>query len=382
MLDRRLSLLEYDPKLFILITLLLLLFSGGCAVASSAIWGNASKPLSLISNNNNTASPIPGTIKRKANINSSVAPVPKAEKDVPETEKIGVVATVNGESITLMDVLEVCGMEEARLPSLYKGEQLKKEVRKLRLSTLNVLIDRKLVYQEFKEKGYKLPKSFVEKNLDYLVQVFNVENRQELEKELKKHGSSMAIFKKKAYEKAAVDALTNDICYRDVYITPKQVYDYYIKNKDQFTSPGEIRLQVLKLKANGVHKEELDVLSEHLSKSFKKKDEKEFNDAVLLYSEGPNVEKNGDIGWIDSSKLRSDFKSVVKNVQVGDIFGPIESVDAYYFLRVAGIKRKKTESFKEVKEKIKNKLTGEQRKKDYKAYIGKLHKKAYIKRYL
>ncbi|GAH30098.1 unnamed protein product, partial [marine sediment metagenome] len=36
-----------------------------------------------------------------------------------KTERIGVIATVNGDPITIMDLVEVCGREEARLPYTY-----------------------------------------------------------------------------------------------------------------------------------------------------------------------------------------------------------------------------------------------------------------------
>ena len=420
-----------------------------------------------------------------------------------EPERIGVLATVNGDPITVMDILEVCGSEEVRLPYIYKGAQLKEETEKLRLKVLNELIDRKLVYQEFKEKGYQLPKDFIENNLDRLMSSFNVNNRVELEKLLKKYGSTMDEFREKAYESAAVDLLIRERCYLDVYITPKYVYDYYLRHKGFYTSQEQIRLQVLKLKTDGIHKDELNTISIHLEKILKDRNSNEFADsiflynekpkiehdagvecidksklreaflelekeagsddivgpikaegvyyflcnnniymtpeyiydyyikhkgnftsseqmreqmlklkadgdkeeelntiaahlgrvlkyrnkdgfadAVLLYSEGPNIEHGGDIGWIVKSKLRKDFLEFLKESDSGDIVGPIKSEEAFYLLRVADIRRVKTQSFKDVKNSIKDNLTKDRKKKAYKAYIDGLHSKAYIKKYL
>ena len=86
---------------------------------------------------------------------------------------------------------------------------------------------------------------------------FDAKNRDELEEFFKKHGSTIAEFKEKAYENAAVDLLINEKCYMDVYITPKHIYDYYAEYKSDFTTPEQVRLQILKLKADGVHKDEL-----------------------------------------------------------------------------------------------------------------------------
>jgi peptidyl-prolyl cis-trans isomerase SurA len=313
------------------------------------------------------------------NANSAVS-APETDKIKDEPERIGVVATVNGEPVTVMDILEVCGLQESRLPHMFKGAQLKEEVKKLRLKALDEVIDRKLVYQEFKEKGYQLPKEFVEENMDHLMQNFNVNNRQELEKLLKARGSTMAEFREKVYENVAVDLLINERSYMDINITPKYVYDYYVKHKGDFTSPKQIRLQVLKLKTDGIHKDELNTISTHLKNLLKNKNK--FADAVLLYSEGPNIEHAGDIGWIDMSKLRKDFLEYVKDLDSGDVTGPIKLKEAYYFLRVADIKQEKVQSFKQAKKSIKDEMMRERKEKGYKTYIEDLRSKAYIKEYL
>ena len=324
---------------------------------------------------------IPDHLNMSASSNEKSS-VPKGKEKNVEPETVGVVATVNGSPITVLDVLEVCGLQEARLPYMFKGSQLKEQVKSLRLKALNEVIDRKLVYQEFKENGYQLPKDFEEENIDRLMSALNVKSRQELEKLLKARGTTMAEFRKKAYENIAVDLLINERCFVDVYITPKHVYDYYLENKSKFTSPEEISLQVLKLKTDGVNNDELKTLSTHLDKILKDGNENEFSDAVLLYSDGPNIENGGDIGWIDKSKLRKDFLAYVKDADVEDVVGPVKSKEAYYFLRVFDIKREKSESFKQAKKGIKDMLTKERKEKDYNTYINNLRSKAYIKKYL
>ena len=313
---------------------------------------------------------------------SANLPVSEPNKTNLETEKVGVVATVNGVTITVMDILEVCGWQESQLPYIYKGSQLKSEAKKLRLQALEELINRKLIYQEFNRKGYTLPKKFVEENLDRLMKSFNIKSRREFKKKLKENGLTMQEFRVNAYENLAVDILINDKCYMDVFITPEHVYEYYKNNKSEFVSPGQIRLEVLRLNANGVHKDELNTLSLYLKKILKDKGSSEFADAVLLYSEGPNIENSGDIGWMQKSKLRKDFQEVIQEALCGDIVGPVKSKEGYYFIRVAEVRSEITKSFKIAKKGIKDRLTSEHQKKKYDIYIDSLRSKAYIQKYL
>ena len=209
---------------------------------------------------------------------------------------------------------------------------------------------------------------------------FNVNSREEFEKKLEASGITLAEFREKAYENVAVDLLINEKCFSDAFVTPKSVYDYYVEHKDEYTTPQQLRIQILKLKLDGIHKDELDNLSIHLKKVLNNNSKNEFNDAVLLYSEGPNIERGGDIGWIDRSKLRKDFSEHVSNVDIGQVVGPIKSEEAYYFLRIDDVIKQKTDSFKDVHNKIKEQLLNKQKEKNYKAYVEDLRSKALIKK--
>ncbi|HJO96038.1 MAG TPA: peptidyl-prolyl cis-trans isomerase [Victivallales bacterium] len=299
-----------------------------------------------------------------------------------ESENIGILATVNGEPVTLGDVLNITAAHEARLPLLYKGEELTKQLHKMRLKALNAIIDRKLVYMSFEEHGFTLPRVYVEENLDNLLEKFNVESRLELQKILNMEGRSYSEFKKRAYETAAVDALIYSNSYSNIFITPKQVFDYYREHKSEFTTPESLKLSIITLKTNGVHAQELKPLSKYLSKILKGKNSEAFKDAVTLYSDGPNLKQGGDIGWVPINELRKAFHSVLKEAKKGKVYGPIISKEAYYFIRIDDVKKKRIENYMDAKIEIRKKLTRKSQEKGYKEYIDGLKKKAVIKYYI
>jgi peptidyl-prolyl cis-trans isomerase SurA len=299
-----------------------------------------------------------------------------------DTEKIGIIATVNGVPITLGDVLNITAKQEARLPLLYKGEELTKQLHKMRLDALNALIDRKLVYMSFKEHGFHLPREYVEENLDNLLEKFNVESRQELQKILSSEGMSYSEFKQRAYETAAVDALIYSNSYRDIYITPKQVFEYYKRNKNEFTTPESFQLSIITLKTKGVHAQELDPLSKYLNKILKGKGSEAFKEAVTLYSDGPNLKQGGEIGWVPVDDLRKAFHSVLEGAKKGKVYGPIKTEEAYYFIRIDNVKQKRIETYMDAKKDIRKKLTQKSQQKGYKEYMDGLKKGAVIKYYI
>ncbi|MCF7790736.1 MAG: peptidylprolyl isomerase [Victivallales bacterium] len=294
-------------------------------------------------------------------------------------EHIGILATVNGEPITLLDVLKICSYEEARLPYMYQGRKLDVEVKKLRMAALEKVIENKLVYTYFKSRKFDLPKNYIQMYLDKIAESYNVNDQKSLKEMLESKGRNYEEFKKEAYQNAAVNAIVGEMCYRNIYVTPREVYKYYKKNRENFVTPDQIKVQVLKLKKDGMHKKNLDTLADSLAATFREGDKQSFNDAVLMYSEGPEVKNEGNIGWIDKNKIRDDFADSVTKHQVGDIIGPIKTTKAYYFLRLDDKKDKIVQSFTDAKKRIRKKLLQQKKEKKYTEFINSLRKKASIK---
>ena len=163
-------------------------------------------------------------------------------------------ATVNGAPVTLSDVRSDTIPQERKLPMLYSGDQLKKEIENLRYSALIFIIDRKLIYEQFKKRGYNVPKQIIEKMLDRLAANLAGGDRKLLESRARASGVSMNDLREQAKERAATSLLLNARCYKPVYVTPKQVYEYYNTHITEFQKPARINIQILYLKCNPADK--------------------------------------------------------------------------------------------------------------------------------
>lgn len=297
-------------------------------------------------------------------------------------EDIGVLATVNGAPVTLADVLDLSASGEAQLPMMYKGKELNDAILKLRKEILELVIDRKLVYEDFKAHGFKLPREFVENNIDQLLKSFHLNTRHELESMLRESGKTLDEFKSKAYESMATDALIYGQCYRDAFVTPKDVYDYYQSHKSDFTSTASVKLRVLTLKKKGAHEQDAVPLSKHLEKNLKNKGEAEFIDAVSLYSDGPNLENGGELSYISVEDLRKEFAEVITEYKEGLVYGPVDTNDAIYFFIIKDFKDAHSVTYEEAKDEIKKKMMDDCKRNAYKSYVKELRKQAYIQYFI
>lgn len=297
-------------------------------------------------------------------------------------ENIGLLATVNGAPITLVDVLQICGEKEAQLVHMYKGKKLRKAIKKLRKKALERAINRKLVFLDFKRKGYSFPKQFIEKNFSRLLKKFDVSTRDELKEKLKDTDLSYEELKQKAYEQTAVDALLRENCYRNVYITPKETYQYYKKHKNRFVQNKKVKLGILKLKKDGKYQNSFDTLVETLNKALNNATKSHFEETVLMYSEGANTEREEILKWTSVKNMRKRFKKIVNSHDVGDIAGPIKTKNSVYFIRIYKKRPKTITPYKKVKEKIKKRLKSKRYKKNYNDYIDRLREKANLEYYI
>ena len=74
---------------------------------------------------------------------SAAVPVPLSGTHIDS-----VLVSVNGEPITLLDVILETGSREKELAGIYSGERLLTETRKLRMETVEQIVFRKLIYEK------------------------------------------------------------------------------------------------------------------------------------------------------------------------------------------------------------------------------------------
>ena len=295
-----------------------------------------------------------------------------ADKDV-------IIATVNGEPVTLFAVKAETAKEEEFLRNNFKGEKLQQKINEIHRRAADDIILRDLISKKFDDSGYTVPAQLIEKMMDRIAADLAGGDRKLLETKARKAGMTIRQLKEDARKRAATMMLINARCYQFVYATPKMVYEYYQNHLKIFTKPVKINLQALYLKSFGDDDDNIIQFAIKLKKIIQHANENEFNKFVKKYSMGPNKNSGGVLGWIPISELRSEFRCAVKNLDQGIIVGPVKTPEGYYFLRIKEISNQKTISFEEVKNKIKKDMENDLKKKNYLEYTKKIRSKAIIK---
>ena len=309
--------------------------------------------------------------------------LPLAAQDIGrETRVDSVLASVNGEPITLLDVLIESGREEMRLASMFTGARLYSEIAKLRKEVIDEIIVRKLVYDSYKEKPFPIEEQYIENLMDSLAVSMGGGSRGGLLKKAKELGTTMTELREKIKEKLAVDILLSEYCDRPIYITPKEVYEYYTANQKQWTKPARYELQLLHI-ANDGGRSGMDpeTTCRKLSEQLAGADAARFARIVRDNSDAANSESGGNVGFVDQDKLRPEFAAALKNIEAGRIVGPVKTPEGYYFIRLASIVPEERIAFEKASEEIRRQLDRKAKNEMRAKYADNLKSRALIRYY-
>ena len=292
-----------------------------------------------------------------------------------------ILASVNGEGITLLDVMLETSRQELHLANIYTGERLQTEIELLRKQTVEKIVRRKLVYEEYKRRPFPIKREYIERVLDHLSLTMAGGSRLALEEKTRAMGSSMEILREKAKEKIAVDILLSEFCDRPVYITPKAVYDYYTANPKKWSKPRAYTFYLLLIagknaKTGSNTAENINKLAASLKQDPSLQN---FRKLAKNYSDAPFPDTPS--GPVGEDKLRPEFYQILSKSTAGKIYGPVKTLEGSYFIRVEKITPEEKVPYAKVAEKIRATLEKQEKENLQKAYGEKLKAGAIIKYY-
>ena len=321
---------------------------------------------------------LPAADDPAASSSSVAVPIP-----LPGTRIDSVLVSVNGEPITLLDVILETGGREKELAGIYSGERLFSETRKLREETVEQIVTRKLIYEKYKAQPFDIPRQEIANLLDEFVRSGGAESRAALEKSLLPFGITPERLREQARERIAVEVLLMRDCNHHVDVTPKEVYEDYKAHPEKWTVPEKISLQLLQINvtagsAGGDPKAAVEAIRKELDGD---SSQKNFTRLVLEKSDGATASEGGITEGAELEKLRPEFIEALKGKKSGDVVGPIEAPEAFFFLRVIGTEPAKLIPFSQANREVRDALYNAKAAEKRKEYEEQIRRDAVIRRF-
>jgi len=105
---------------------------------------------------------------------------------------------------------------------------------------------------------------------------------------------------------------------------------------------------------------------------------KDFAGLARLYSQGPNKDRGGDMGFIGKGEMLKELDQVIFNLKPGEFSKPIKSNIGYHILKIGDITHSGYLPLEDVQGNIKARLFQKKFKEKLNEWLGELRAEAYI----
>ena len=281
-----------------------------------------------------------------------------------------VLAAVNGDPVTLAEILPGLREAEFRLRSSCSGKELEKRVLELRRKAVDEIIDRKLIVADFNDKKLNIPAQEVENEIDRWGRHIGCNSRKDLEARLKESGTSIGEIRKKIRERMIVQVMR-----RREYLlagppAPADLYKRFKEQEQKLSYPGSVELGILKIGKD--EPEKADAVAAAL-----KKDPSSWRVLARIYGIDPTAEDSS-VGVVEFPMLRPEFAKAMTVMELNRIYPQVSAADGIYFLKILKLKPKKTAVFREHADAIRKTMEEEVYRKSSADYSAKLRDRAVI----
>ena len=290
----------------------------------------------------------------------------------------GIAAVVNNEVVTFSQVRELVASKEKAAKDTYKGEELVAKIKEIRLAAINDLIDRQLILQEFKSKGFQIPDYFIEERVATIVREEFGNDRAAFIRTLAAQGFTLERFRELEKDKIIVQEMRRQAIKGSPSVSDAQIAEYYREHAEEYGSPEQLKLRTITIRRNPYNDSKRKQTEEIREKIM---GGAEFGDLARMYSEDDKQEAYGDWGWIDRRTLNESLSKSAFALKAGEVSKVIELAGSYYLLYAEAKKPAQLKPLSEVKGDIEKGLLQLERQKQQAQWLAKLRKKAFIKMY-
>jgi len=286
-----------------------------------------------------------------------------------------VVAVVNDEVITQQDVDQLLSVLYAQYVQAYKGDELLKKMEEVKKDLLRQMIEDKLILSHAKELDVRVTSEEINDKLERIKVGFPSEK--DFYNMLETQGITVASLKDRYRDQIMMKKLVDFEIRSRATVLPSEITEYYEKHRRKFRHGEEYKVRHILIKAGG----DMDFALAKIEMSRlhnKLKNGKDFAGLAKEYSQGPNKEQGGDMGYIKQGEMLKELEDAIFSLGVGDFSEPIKSEVGYHIFKVEDVKNLGYFSLEDVQKDIKVMLFQKKFREKLDEWIAELSKEAYI----
>jgi parvulin-like peptidyl-prolyl isomerase len=251
----------------------------------------------------------------------------------------------------------------------------KKEELRKNLST--DLIAELLIKDRADRLGLNVTAEELSEAMTRLKEQYGIKTDADFEESLRKSGMARSDMEARLHDTILMNKVfARELRQRDE-LSDKELRERYDREKERYRLPERARLrEIIVVKPDDPSK--VEAARERANALAAQARTGDFAKLASTSSDAGTKAKGGDLGEVARGELLPDLDKAVFNATAGTVIGPIETKSGWHILKVETRLPSEVPAFESVKDRLRKDASEDAWQRDYKAYIDRLRKDAFI----
>ena len=286
-----------------------------------------------------------------------------------------IIARVNNDIITQRQYNQEREKLREQLAQDNSGPEVEAQFREQSKNLLRDMIDQNLMVQKAKDEDINVETDVV-KRLDEVRKQNNLNNLEDLEKEVEKTGSNWEDFKDGIKRQLLVREVIGKEVGSRLQVSREEIRKYYEEHKKEFESPGMVHLLEILISNEKYKPDEAKKRAEAALAELKAG--ARFSELAKKYSDAADPEQGGDIGFVKMPTMAPSIAAAVSKLDVNENSDLIEVKNGYLILKVTERFSPGIPKFDEVEQRVNEAIYNQKMQPKLREYLIQLRKESYI----
>jgi peptidyl-prolyl cis-trans isomerase SurA len=306
-----------------------------------------------------------------------LAAVPVAAQERRPVDRVA--AVVNGEVITLSELVERSGADYRRASELPPGEARERARAKALRNAFDLVVAERLLEAEVRNSGVEVTEAQIDAAIEDVKKRNNFTDDM-LRQALAGEGLDLPAYRARLRKDFEGHLLLGAKVGNRVKVGEDDVKAYYQAHAKEFAGEEEVKLRLILFAvpagASAAEDERARVAGE--AALVRVAAGEDFADLARQLSQGPGASAGGDLGWVRRGTMPVELERVAFTLQPGAASGLVRARTGYVIFKCEDRKASKVPPFEEVKDRIKEKMAAQQAEAYRKQYLDDLRREATI----
>ena len=210
-----------------------------------------------------------------------------------------------------------------------------------------------------------------------LKEQYGIKTDAEFDESLRKSGMTRADMEARLHDTILMNKVFGRELRQRDELTDKELKERYDREKERYRLPERARLrEIIVVKPSDPSK--VETARERANALTAEARTGDFAKLATTSSDAGTKAKGGDLGEVARGELLPDLDKAVFNATAGTVLGPIETKSGWHILKVETRLPSEVPAFESVKDRLRKDASDDTWQRDYKAYIDRLRKDAFI----